>query len=248
MTGFWASRRFRMIRATLIALQVALMLVAAIAPAGALALEPVASESPVVTSEPSVSPDPSVAPDPTESATTPDPTSEPTAAPADPTPDATAAPDPAPSSEPATTAPTADPTAAPAFAPDGPPSITSDKPDYAPGELVTLTGANWYPGEVVHIYVNDDWGSSWNRNVDVTADGAGAITDQFNLPNWFVATYSVTATGPTSGLALSSFTDSNLKLGIGPNGVSGQHAFAWVLRPNTTYGGQPVRSGTTPAD
>ena len=40
-----------------------------------------------------------------------------------------------------------------------PPTIQSDKDDYPPGGRVTLTGANWQPGEVVHIYVNDDHGS-----------------------------------------------------------------------------------------
>ena len=34
--------------------------------------------------------------------------------------------------------------------------------------------------------MNDDWGSSWNRHADVVADSNGNITDQFNLPNWFV--------------------------------------------------------------
>ena len=58
--------------------------------------------------------------------------------------------------------------------------------------------------------MNDDWGSSWNRHVDVTADENGNITDQFNLPDWFVATYSVIATGPLSGTATTSFTDANV--------------------------------------
>ena len=51
---------------------------------------------------------------------------------------------------------TADPsgTTAPA------PTIQSDKADYAPGELVTLTGSNWQPGESVHINVNDDQGQT----------------------------------------------------------------------------------------
>jgi hypothetical protein len=75
------------------------------------------------------------------------------------------------------------------------PTIQSDKTDYTPGELVTLTGANWQPGEKVNIVVNDDAGQTWTRNVDVYADQSGNITDQFNLPNWFVATYSVKATG-----------------------------------------------------
>ena len=90
-----------------------------------------------------------------------------------------------------------------------PPQIWSDKADYAPGETVVLSGANWAPGDSVHIRVNDDVGQTWSRDVDVTADASGAISDQFNLPDWFVADYSVTATGATSGSATSSFTDAN---------------------------------------
>ena len=48
----------------------------------------------------------------------------------------------------------------------------------------------------MHIFVNDQLGSSWNRNVDVVADSTGEIYDQFNLPNWFVAEYQVVASGP----------------------------------------------------
>ena len=62
-----------------------------------------------------------------------------------------------------------------------------------------MTGTGWQPGESVHIYVNDDWGSSWSRHVDVTADASGAITDQFNLPNWFVAVYRVLASETRPG-------------------------------------------------
>jgi hypothetical protein len=99
-----------------------------------------------------------------------------------------------------------------------PPSVWSDKADYAPGELVTLSGANWGPGEAVHIRVNDDAGETWRRDVDVTADESGAISDQFNLPDWFVAQYTVTATGASSGTATWSFTDGNVTLHPGPAG------------------------------
>src|SRR3990170_1225524 len=76
------------------------------------------------------------------------------------------------------------------------PTIASDKDDYAPGEIVTLTGTGWQGGEAVHIRVN--------------ADDQGSFTDSFQLPDWFVATYAVTATGPTSGTATTTFTDGNV--------------------------------------
>src|SRR3954463_4416980 len=92
------------------------------------------------------------------------------------------------------------------------PAIWSDKADYSPGEHVVLSGANWQPGESVHVTVNDDAGSTgnrdgagstWNRDVDVVADGAGNIADEFDLPNWFVARYSVRATGSSGVIATS---------------------------------------------
>src|SRR5215213_8070776 len=110
-------------------------------------------------------------------------------------------------------------TAAIAFAQDSTggtspgPSIQSDKADYSPGELVTLTGSGWQAGESVNIVVNDDVGQTWNRNVNVTADDSGNITDQFNLPDWFVATYSVKASGASGALATTSFLDSNVQVG-----------------------------------
>ena len=102
------------------------------------------------------------------------------------TPEPTETPTPTP-----TDTPTEEPTSTPTPSPTTPPTILSDKDDYAPGEAVTLTGANWQPGETVHIFVNDDEGQTWRRDVDVVADANGAITDSFNLPDWFVATYTV---------------------------------------------------------
>jgi hypothetical protein len=92
------------------------------------------------------------------------------------------------------------------------PTIASDKDDYAPGELVTLTGSGWQPGESVHIWVNDDLGRTWERNSNVTANEGGNIIDSFNLPDWFVATYEVVATGELSGTARTTFTDGNVQV------------------------------------
>src|SRR5919198_1445594 len=96
--------------------------------------------------------------------------------------------------------------------PGNPPTIASDKADYAPGSTVRLTGANWQPGELVHIFVNDDAGQTWSHSADVTAAGDGTIDDQFQLPDWFVATYTATATGPASGTATTTFTDGNVDI------------------------------------
>jgi hypothetical protein len=131
------------------------------------------------------------------------------------------------------------------------PTIQSDKADYAPGELVTLTGSNWQPGESVHINVNDDQGQTWSRNVDVTADASGNISDSFNLPDWFVAQYSVTATGAQSGTATTSFTDaviaySPTKYPIPPatyQSVAAGSNFTYDLTA-TSQGGGPAQTVT----
>ena len=114
--------------------------------------------------------------------------------------------------------------------PSGPPTISSDRNDYAPGSHVTLTGTNWEPGETVNIDVNDDAGQTWRRTVGVVANDRGEIVDQFNLPDWFVATYRVVATG-SSGSATTSFTDGNMQfLTNGPT-LTG---IAWQRHNDTT--------------
>src|ERR687897_3064016 len=97
----------------------------------------------------------------------------------------------------------------------GPPWIASDQADYPPGGAVMLDGGNWQPGESVHITVNDDVGQSWSRDVDVTAGADGSITDAFNLPDWFVATYLVKATGASGSVAPASFTDGEIRVRAG---------------------------------
>jgi CSLREA domain-containing protein len=102
-----------------------------------------------------------------------------------------------------------DPSGTPSPAPPAP-TIQSDKEDYPPADTVILTGSGWQSGETVNINVNDDEGQTWNRNVDVIADEKGSVRDEFVLPDWFVATYSVTATGSSGGTATSTFTDNHL--------------------------------------
>jgi hypothetical protein len=89
-------------------------------------------------------------------------------------------------------------------------TIQSEEADHAPGKTITITGSHWQPGETVHINVSDDQGNTWSPSVDVTADASGQIQDQFQLPDWFAATYEVTAMGAQSGVATMSFTDGNV--------------------------------------
>src|SRR5206468_2389090 len=59
----------------------------------------------------------------------------------------------------------------------------------------------------VQLAVNDSVGNTWSWTDAVIADANGNFTDQLTLPDTFIANYSVTATGDTSGTATTSFTD-----------------------------------------
>jgi hypothetical protein len=129
------------------------------------------------------------------------------------------------------------------------PTIQSDKADYAPGELVTLTGSGWQPGESVHINVNDDQGKTWSydSNPDVTADANGNISHSFNLPNWFVATYSVKATGSSGAVATSSFTDADpttTTLTSSPNPSNVGESVTFTATVKLTSNNNPVTTGS----
>ena len=195
-----------------VALQVFFLVAALVLPAAAMASDPPPDPSGDPGGAPSAEPTPEPTPEPTGEPTaepTPEPTAEPTAEPTpEPTPEPTVEPTGETTSEP-TAAPTTDPSPS---APVASPTIASDLDDYPPGGLVTLTGTGWQPGESVHIYVNDDWGSTWSRHVDVIADADGHIHDQFTLPDWFVALYTVVATGSQSGAATDTFTDGAVRV------------------------------------
>ena len=86
-------------------------------------------------------------------------------------------------------------------------AIRIEESNDARGKTVTLTGANWQPGESVHIKLTDDQGKTWSRNVRAMADASGRIQVRFQVPKGFAATYQVTAMGEQSGVATTSFTD-----------------------------------------
>lgn len=72
---------------------------------------------------------------------------------------------------------------------------------------MTLTGADWQPGEAVTIVVKDTDTASWSLTRTVTADATGAVTLVFTLPARYVPNYDVAATGELSGAATTAFTD-----------------------------------------
>src|SRR5262245_23758062 len=103
-----------------------------------------------------------------------------------------------------------------------PPSISTDQSDYTPGATVTLTGSGWQPGEAVHVEVNDASGGTWSYGTNVTAGEGGGFTTQFQISTSSVASYLVTATGPSSGTATTTFTDKSAELSQCSNGGVGK--------------------------
>jgi hypothetical protein len=93
------------------------------------------------------------------------------------------------------------------------PTIASDMADYPPGALVTLTGYGWVPGQDVRIFIDDDGLADaemgpWSHTTIVPADSNGNVYYQFYLADWYVANYSVVATGECT-TASTAFTDAN---------------------------------------
>jgi hypothetical protein len=88
--------------------------------------------------------------------------------------------------------------------------VWTDKEDYQPGDTVTITGAGWWPGEVVHINITEDREDHSDHVYDVKADEEGKfvhaelVMDEDHLGVHFT----LTATGQESGyVATTTFTD-----------------------------------------
>ena len=91
----------------------------------------------------------------------------------------------------------------------GVPTITSNQADYPPGSTVVLSGWNWLPNDVVVVNVDDDQGTSWQKDVGVRTTAMGDLSYTFTLPKTFVARYDVSAHGTDGRSATASFTDAN---------------------------------------
>jgi hypothetical protein len=92
------------------------------------------------------------------------------------------------------------------------PTVTTDKQDYAPGSVVTITGAGWPAGDSVTVFTNYTAGQTWSQTDHVTADGSGGFTDQVTLPTSFVSSYTVKASDASGLSATATFTDASISL------------------------------------
>jgi hypothetical protein len=89
------------------------------------------------------------------------------------------------------------------------PTIDTDQEDYYPGDIVTITGTNWQPDEVVTLVIESDCGCT-HEVYEETADAFGNITNNdFEVMEWHLgASFTLTATGNMGGYAETTFTDS----------------------------------------
>ena len=90
-------------------------------------------------------------------------------------------------------------------------TVMTDKPDYAPGTIVTITGAGWQPGETVTLSFVESPLIDTHPDLYATADANGNIFNNQFSPDAHDAdiSFTLTATGQTSGLtAQTTFTDS----------------------------------------
>jgi len=104
------------------------------------------------------------------------------------------------------------------------PKVTSDKPDYHPGEVVTLAGTGWKPGELVTIVMVVNPVTHQDVTLTAVADANGNFTnsDYMVQQSDLGVTFHVAATGAAGDIAAPfTFTDSiGTPTGIGTKSVS----------------------------
>lgn len=123
-------------------------------------------------------------------------------------------------------------------------TVMTDRSDYSPGQIVTITGTGWQPGETVTLSFVESPLLDTHPDLYATADANGNILNtQFSPDDHDISvTFTLTATGQISGLqAQTIFTDSkNLTVTFAGNGT-GSVAVADITTPgdNTTCTGNP---------
>ncbi|HET9713086.1 MAG TPA: MBG domain-containing protein, partial [Pyrinomonadaceae bacterium] len=93
-------------------------------------------------------------------------------------------------------------------------SITTDKIDYSPGQIATIRGRGFQPGEVVRVKIHEDPHTPQERGFDATADADGNFSGEYLVQVYDIdMKFIVGARGLTSGAtAQTTFTDSNPQL------------------------------------
>jgi len=118
-------------------------------------------------------------------------------------------------------------------------TVQTDRSDYFPGENVVITGSGWQAGEVVSLELHEDPPIDTHPTLYATADNLGNIfNNEFYTDFHDIGiTFTLTATGPISGQATTTFTDSPASLdqctngGVGDPPEQGKHfnnAGNWV--------------------
>ena len=63
-------------------------------------------------------------------------------------------------------------------------SITTDKLDYSPGEIATISGRGFQPGEIVRVKIHEDPHTPQERGFDVTADADGNFSGEYLVQDY----------------------------------------------------------------
>src|SRR6266566_6997720 len=96
-------------------------------------------------------------------------------------------------------------------------TVMTDKADYAPGEIVTITGSGWQPGEAVTLTLLESPLVDTHPVLTAVADSTGRIVNTDFSPDAHDLNirFYLTAVGTQSGLqAQNTFTDANRQLNI----------------------------------
>jgi hypothetical protein len=92
-------------------------------------------------------------------------------------------------------------------------TVETDLSDYAPGAIVTITGAGFQPGETVRLVLSEYVEEHAPRSWDVVADDQGGFTDRSFSPeqHHIGVLFRLSAVGMTSGaIATTRFTDGTI--------------------------------------
>jgi hypothetical protein len=107
---------------------------------------------------------------------------------------------------------------------DSVPTVTTDKTDYSPGQIVTITGSNWNPGETITLHFEESPLIDTHPDLTATVAADGTFTNAEFMPDAhdLNITFTVTATASPSGMtAATTFTDGPVNLFQCANGQLG---------------------------